>query len=146
MAEAALKIRDHSAERERMVASQVARRGVTDKRVLDFGAGSGILFPTVALYGEPYIRIGRDVIVGPYCTLSAGVMPGHVPDQDPAVTIGDAVLIGRGSGIVGHRSVTIGDTASDSPVDDGPMIRSTLSDSIALRTSCTALLPLPSVS
>ena len=30
-----------------------------------FGTGSGILFPTVALYGEPYIRIGRDVIVGP---------------------------------------------------------------------------------
>ena len=25
------------------------------------------------------------------------------------ITIGDAVLIGRGSGIVGHRSVTIGD-------------------------------------
>jgi acetyltransferase-like isoleucine patch superfamily enzyme len=74
-----------------------------------FGQGSGILFPTVALYGEPYIRIGRDVIVGPYCTLSAGVMPGHVPDNDPVVTIGDAVLIGRGSGIVGHRSVTIGD-------------------------------------
>jgi acetyltransferase-like isoleucine patch superfamily enzyme len=74
-----------------------------------FGAGSGILFPTVALYGEPYIRIGRDVIVGPYCTLSAGVMPGHVPDQDPVVTIGDAVLIGRGSGIVAHRSVAIGD-------------------------------------
>src|SRR5690348_2685658 len=74
-----------------------------------FGPGSGILFPTVALYGEQYIRIGRDVIVGPYCTLSAGVMPGHVPDQDPVVTIGDAVLIGRGSGIVGHRSVSIGD-------------------------------------
>lgn len=74
-----------------------------------FGAGSGILFPTVALYGEPYIRIGRDVIVGPYCTLSAGVMPGHVPDNDPVITIGDGVLIGRGSGIVGHRSVTIGD-------------------------------------
>src|SRR3954447_8140449 len=74
-----------------------------------FGTGSGILFPTVALYGEPYIRIGCDVIVGPYCTLSAGVMPGHVPDNDPVVAIGDAVLIGRCSGIVGHRSVTIGD-------------------------------------
>jgi acetyltransferase-like isoleucine patch superfamily enzyme len=74
-----------------------------------FGAGSGILFPTVALYGEPYIRIGRDVVVGPYCTLSAGVMPGHVPDEDPVVTIGDGVLIGRGSGVVGHRSVAIGD-------------------------------------
>lgn len=74
-----------------------------------FGAGSGILFPTVALYGEPYIRIGSNVIVGPYCTLSAGVMPGHVPDHDPVVTIGDDVLIGRGSGVVGHRSVSIGD-------------------------------------
>jgi acetyltransferase-like isoleucine patch superfamily enzyme len=74
-----------------------------------FGSGSGILFPTVALYGEEYIRIGRDVIVAPYCSLSAGVMPGHVPDNDPVVTIGDGVLIGRGSGVVGHRSVSIGD-------------------------------------
>ncbi len=74
-----------------------------------FGAGSGILFPTVAVYGEPYIRIGADVIVGPYCSLSAGVMPGHVPDRDPVVTIGDRVLIGKGSGVVGHRSITIGD-------------------------------------
>ncbi len=74
-----------------------------------FGTGSGILFPTVALYGEQYMRIGDNVVVGPYCTLSAGVMPGHVPDHDPVVTIGDDVLIGRGSGVVGHRSVTIGD-------------------------------------
>ena len=36
-------------------------------------------------------------------------MPGHVPDSDPVVLIGDRVLIGRGSGIVGHRSVVIGD-------------------------------------
>jgi acetyltransferase-like isoleucine patch superfamily enzyme len=74
-----------------------------------FGADSGICFPTVALYGEQYIRIGARVIIGPYGTLSAGVMPGHVPDHDPVVTIGDDVLIGRGSGIVGHRSITIGD-------------------------------------
>ena len=83
-----------------------SRRG---KRFGAFGAGSGILFPTVALYGEPYIRIGVDVIVGPYCSLAAGVMPGHVPDHDPVVTIGDRVLIGRGSGIVGHESIVIGD-------------------------------------
>ncbi len=74
-----------------------------------FGAGSGILFPTVSLYGEPYIQIGRDVIVGPYCSLAAGVMPGHVPATNPVVTIGDGVLIGRGSGVVGHQSITIGD-------------------------------------
>lgn len=74
-----------------------------------FGQGSGILFPTVALFGEPYIRIGANVIIGPYCSLSAGVMPTHVPETDPVVTIGDRVLIGRGSGVVGHRSITIGD-------------------------------------
>lgn len=79
------------------------------KRFGAFGEGSGICFPTVALYGEPYIRLGARVIVGPYCTLSAGVMPGHVPDTNPVVTIGDDVLIGRGSGIVGHGSITIGD-------------------------------------
>ncbi len=93
----------------------VARQGAIGpssrraRRFGAFGAGSGILFPTVALYGEPYIRVGARVVVGPYCTLSAGVMPGHVPDHDPVVTIGDDVLIGRGSGIVGHRSITIGD-------------------------------------
>ena len=73
-----------------------------------FGDGSGILFPTIALYGEPYIRIGARVIVGPYCTLSAGVMPGHVPESSTVITIGDDVLIGRGSGVVGHLSISIG--------------------------------------
>lgn len=79
------------------------------KRFGAFGDGSGILFPTVSLYGEPYIRIGRDVIIGPYCSLAAGVMPGHVPETNPVVTLGDGVLIGRGSGVVGHESITIGD-------------------------------------
>lgn len=86
--------------------------GPRSRRAREFGAfgeGSGILFPTVALYGEPYIRIGARVVVGPYCTLSAGVMPGHVPDSPTVVTIGDDVLIGRGSGVVGHRSIVIGD-------------------------------------
>jgi acetyltransferase-like isoleucine patch superfamily enzyme len=89
--------------------ASIGPRSRRARRFGSFGTGSGILFPTVALYGEAYIRIGRDVVVGPYCTLSAGVMPGHVPDNDPVVSIGDGVLIGRGSGIVGHRSVTIGD-------------------------------------
>jgi acetyltransferase-like isoleucine patch superfamily enzyme len=48
------------------------------------------------------------VIIGPYGTLSAGVMPGHVPDHDPVITIGDRTLIGKGSGVVGHASITIG--------------------------------------
>jgi acetyltransferase-like isoleucine patch superfamily enzyme len=73
-----------------------------------FGHGSAICFPVTALYGEAYIHVGEKVIVGPYGTLSAGVMPGHVPDHDPVITIGDRTLIGKGSGVVGHSSISIG--------------------------------------
>ncbi len=74
-----------------------------------FGDGSAICFPVAALYGEEYIELGAGCIIGPYCSLSAGVMPGHVIDHSPVVTIGDRVLIGKGSGIVGHHTVEIGD-------------------------------------
>ena len=53
--------------------ASIGPRGRRAQRFGAFGDGSGILFPTVALYGEPYIRIGKNVIVGPYCSLSAGV-------------------------------------------------------------------------
>jgi acetyltransferase-like isoleucine patch superfamily enzyme len=74
-----------------------------------FGTGSAICFPVAALYGEEYIELGEGCIIGPYCSLSAGVMPGQVLDHSPVVTIGDRVLIGKGSGIVGHREIVIGD-------------------------------------
>jgi len=74
-----------------------------------FGAGSAICFPVAALYGEEYIELGEGSIIGPYCSLSAGVMPGQVIDHSPVVAIGDRVLIGKGSGIVGHHTVEIGD-------------------------------------
>jgi acetyltransferase-like isoleucine patch superfamily enzyme len=76
---------------------------------LRFGVGSAICFPVAALYGEEYIELGEGCIIGPYCSLSAGVMPGQVIDHSPVVAIGDRVLIGKGSGIVGHNSVEIGD-------------------------------------
>lgn len=74
-----------------------------------FGAGSAICFPVVALYGERYIRIGAQTIIGPHLTLSAGVSPEHELGRDTVVSIGDRCLIGRGSGIVAHESVVIGD-------------------------------------
>ena len=74
-----------------------------------FGDGSAICFPVTALYGEEYIELGEGCIIGPYCSLSAGVMPGQVLDHSPVVTIGDRVLIGKGSGVVGHHTVEIGD-------------------------------------
>jgi acetyltransferase-like isoleucine patch superfamily enzyme len=83
-----------------------SRRARTFRR---FGDGSAICFPVAALYGEEYIELGEGCIIGPYCSLSAGVMPGHVIDHSPVVSIGDRVLIGKGSGIVGHHTVEIGD-------------------------------------
>ena len=83
-----------------------SRRG---RRFGSFGSGSVICFPVNTLYNERYIRIGADTMIGPHCTLSAGMMPGQTCISDPVVSIGDRCLIGKGSGIVGHYSITIGD-------------------------------------
>jgi len=74
-----------------------------------FGPGSVICFPTNTIFNERYIRIGRDTMIGPQCTLSAGMVPGQECISDPVVSIGDRCLIGKGSGIVGHFSIEIGD-------------------------------------
>ena len=87
----------------------IGPRSARAKRFRRFGPGSAICVPLAALFGEAYIELGADCIVGPYSSLSAGVMPGHVPDVVPTITIGDRCLIGKGSGIVGHRSIEIGD-------------------------------------
>lgn len=78
------------------------------RRFAAFGPGSAICFPPAALYGEHAIRIGRDVLIGPYVGLSAGMVPGQDLINDHIVDIGDRCLIGRGSSIVGHLEITIG--------------------------------------
>jgi acetyltransferase-like isoleucine patch superfamily enzyme len=47
-------------------------------------------------------------MIGSHIALSAGMMPGQKCLTDPVVRIGDRCLIGRGSGIVGHFSIDIG--------------------------------------
>ena len=83
-----------------------SRRG---RRFAAFGQGSVMCFPPAALYGEASIRIGRDTLIGPYVSLSAGMAPGQELISDEIVTIGDRCLIGRNSSIVGHLSITIED-------------------------------------
>jgi acetyltransferase-like isoleucine patch superfamily enzyme len=73
-----------------------------------FGENSIICFPTNTLYNEHYIHVGSGTMVGPHCTLSAGMMPGQICITDPVVSIGDRCLIGKGSAVVGHFSITIG--------------------------------------
>ncbi len=74
-----------------------------------YGQGSIICFPWTALYGEHAIRIGRDTLIGPHCSISAGMTPGQELVSDQIVTIGDRCLIGRNSSIVGHFEIVIGD-------------------------------------
>jgi len=78
-------------------------------RFAAFGSGTVVCFPPSALFGEHAIRLGRDTLIGPYVSLSAGMMPGQPLISDAIVTIGDRCLIGRQSSIVGHFEIVIGD-------------------------------------
>jgi acetyltransferase-like isoleucine patch superfamily enzyme len=82
---------------------------VRGRRFGSFGQRSIIMFPQTTVFGERYIRIGSDTMIGAHVALSAGMMPGQECFSDPVVSIGDRVLIGRGSGIVGHLSIVIED-------------------------------------
>lgn len=82
---------------------------VRGRRFGAFGRGSVICFPTTTIMNERYIRIGANTMIGPHVALSAGMVPGQECVTDPVVRIGDRCLIGRGSGIVGHLAIDIGD-------------------------------------
>jgi acetyltransferase-like isoleucine patch superfamily enzyme len=80
-----------------------------------FGQRSIICFPTNTIFNEHYIHIGEGTMVGPQITLSAGMVPGQVCISDPVVSIGDRCLIGKGSAIIGHFSIVIGDDVWTGP-------------------------------
>lgn len=82
------------------------RRG---KRFGSFGEGSIVCFPANTIFNERYIHIGAHTMFGPGVTLSAGMVPGQECLSDAVVRVGDRCLIGKGSGIVGHFSIEIGD-------------------------------------
>jgi acetyltransferase-like isoleucine patch superfamily enzyme len=78
------------------------------RRFARFGENSSICFPQAALFGEEHMELGAGVIVGPYCSLSTGIMPGATGGRTPRLKIGDGCLIGQGSGIVTHESIELG--------------------------------------
>ena len=75
----------------------------------NFGIGSINNWPTGNMYGERWISIGCDTMISAHVTLSAGMVPDQQMLTDPVVSIGDRCLIGRGSAIVGHYRIDIGD-------------------------------------
>ncbi len=92
-------------------ACRVASIGPHDpagRRFGRFGEGSIICFPPNTIFNEHFIHIGAGTMIGPQVTLSAGMVPGQQCLADPVVSIGDRCLIGKGSGIVGHFGIHIG--------------------------------------
>jgi acetyltransferase-like isoleucine patch superfamily enzyme len=66
------------------------------------------MWKPTTIFNEQYISIGDDTLIGPGVALSAGLVPGQECISKVVVSIGDRCLIGRGSGIVGHFSIEIG--------------------------------------
>ncbi len=54
-------------------------------------------------------------MIGANVTLTAGLMPGHDLGQVPVLRVGDRCVIGRGSHIVAHHSIDIGDDVYTGP-------------------------------
>ena len=67
------------------------------------------MWKPTTIFNEQYIHIGENTLIGPDISLSAGMVPGQECITNPVVSMGDRCLIGRGSGIVGHFSIEIGD-------------------------------------
>ncbi|MCC5952880.1 MAG: acyltransferase [Acidimicrobiia bacterium] len=79
------------------------------KRWGSIGFGSVICFPYGGHVNERHIHLGSDTLIAPGVTLSAGWGPGHPNLPDTVVKLGDRCLIGRGSSIIGHAYIELGD-------------------------------------
>jgi serine acetyltransferase len=85
------------------------------RRFRRFGTGTSMAFPAGTVFGEKWIEIGEDTIIARDVTLSAGMVPDLDLGPVSVVRIGDRCAIGRGSHIVGHLSVDIGDDVFTGP-------------------------------
>ncbi|MEU8267185.1 acyltransferase [Sphaerisporangium sp. NPDC049002] len=79
------------------------------------GEGTCLAFPQGAIFGEAWIEIGDHTLVGERVSISAGMGPGVDLGPDSIVRIGGGCSIGRGSHIVGHQSIDIGDDVFTGP-------------------------------
>jgi len=93
-------------------AHEVASVGPDDayaRRFFYFGVGAGLLAPQGVIYNERYLSVGDGTLVGPQVCLTAGISADQEMLHAPVVTLGQRCVIGRGSHIIGHWSITLGD-------------------------------------
>ncbi|MEU6724169.1 acyltransferase [Nonomuraea wenchangensis] len=79
------------------------------------GDGVSIAFPPGAIFGEAYIEIGDHTLIGERVSISCGMNPGLDLGPSSILRIGRGCSIGRGSHIVAHQSIDIGDDVFTGP-------------------------------
>ena len=105
----------HAAWRAMQRAGTITAESPAGRRFAAFGPGSMMAFPTGAVFGERWIEIGDGTMIAEQVTLCAGMMPGHDLGDRPVLRVGDRCVIGRGSHIVAHHSIVIGDDVFTGP-------------------------------
>jgi acetyltransferase-like isoleucine patch superfamily enzyme len=105
----------HWAWREFQGAGMVTASTPAGRAFREFGRGTVMAFPVGAVYGENWITIGEDTVIGAFVTVSAGLVPGQDLGPDPVLRIGNRCVIGRGSHIVAHADIKIADDVWTGP-------------------------------
>jgi len=105
----------HAAWRALQRAGTVTADSPAGRRFAAFGPRSLMAFPTGAVFGERWIEIGDETLISEQVTISAGMTPGQDLGDKPVLLVGDRCVIGRGSHIVAHYSVQIGDDVYTGP-------------------------------
>ena len=105
----------HEAWRAVQQSAMITADSRAGRRFAAFGPRSLIAFPTGSVYGEGWIEIGDETMIGAQVTLCAGMLPGQDLGPSPVLRIGDRSVIGRGSHIVAHHSILIGDDVFTGP-------------------------------
>ncbi|GAA3723356.1 acetyltransferase-like isoleucine patch superfamily enzyme [Spinactinospora alkalitolerans] len=85
------------------------------RRFAAYGEGTSIAFPPATIFGEPWIELGAHTLLGGDITLTAGFVPGLDLGPRPLIRIGDGCTIGRGSHLVAHTSIEVGDHVFTGP-------------------------------
>jgi serine acetyltransferase len=105
----------HAAWRAMQQAGTITAESAAGRRFAAFGPHSLMAFPTGAVFGERWIEVGDGTMFAEQVTLCAGMMPGHDLGDEPVLRVGDRCVIGRGSHIVAHYSIVIGDDVFTGP-------------------------------
>jgi acetyltransferase-like isoleucine patch superfamily enzyme len=96
-------------------AGTVTAESAAGRRFAAFGPGSLMAFPTGAVYNERWIEVGDKTMIAELVTMCAGMAPGHDLGPEPVLRVGNGCVIGRGSHIIAHHSIEIGDDVFTGP-------------------------------